>query len=1411
MAMTLSIIVIQFNRKYGNKVCGILFLYWLLQMICGCVILQARVKYFLAEENIFTVFHLTYSCLFLLLSMLQVILSGFFTDLPKKIPQYALEGKACPEATSCFISQLLFWWFNSMLLVGYKKSLERSDLWLLDDKMTTHYVVSKFETSWNKSAAKYYKFEENKEHQSKSQDKMLDDRSDLKIDIAILPATQPKPHKLRRPSLWIVLAGTFGRTFLFGSFLKLLHDLVMFSSPMLLQALLKFISSPTAPCWHGYSLCVLLFILAFIQSMILHQYFHCCMVVGMNARTAITGAVYKKSLKLSNEARKKSTLGEIVNLMSTDAQKFTELATYLNMLWSAPFQIMVSIYMLYKLLGVSVFAGVIVMVVLIPFNMYIAKKSRMFQTQQMALKDTRVKMMAEILNGIKVLKLYAWELSFQTKILNIRMKELVVLRKMSYLLSASSFLWHCSPFMVSVATFATYVLSSTHNILDAEKAFVSLSLFNILRFPMLMLPSLVAAMVQTSVSVKRLEYFLINEELDDDAVKFVGVADEPAITIESGSFSWDASPGNNKPVIQDINLKVEKGAFVGVVGQVGCGKSTLISAILGETEKVHGSVSINGSIAYVAQQAWIQNASIEENILFGNVMDRAKYNKVLEACALLPDLELLPARDATEVGEQGINLSGGQKQRLNLARAVYSNRDIYLLDDTLSAVDAHVGKHIYDQVLGKNGLLKDKTVIFVTHGLRFLQDFSTIVVLKDGRISEMGTYNELLSNKGAFAEFLRTHIQQEAQDENIKMDEEGKISQEKDNSVLATKHAQNKESIMLTSFSKQKSVVLSSSENKPLMKKDNRKLMTEEKMEKGGVKLAIYKTYMQALSYPIAISVLIFLVLQAVFSISSNFWLSDWIDPDVVMRIGVYGALGLGQSLAVLAGAFILARGALMASNSLHKLLLYKVLRSPMSFFETTPVGRLINVFAKDIDTMDATLPGNFDVLIKCALGVLGTVFVISYNTPLFLLVILPLGVIYFLVQRFYIRTSRQLRRIESTNRSPIFSHFGESVQGASTIRAFNQRERFIHDSERKVDNYTTANYPSIASNRWLAVRLEFIGNCLVLFASLFSVIFRDKVSPGIVGLSVVYALSITQTLNWMIRMSSEAETNIVSVERIKEYTEKESEADWVIESERPKPDWPNRGLIEFKSYSLAYRNMEPVLKAISCLIAPGERVGIVGRTGAGKSSLTIGLFRIIEPHSGCILIDDVDISSIGLHDLRSKLTIIPQDPVLFSGTLRMNLDPFEQYTDDEIWSSLRFAHLSEHINQLKDKLLHEVGEGGINFSVGQRQLLCLARALLRKSKILILDEATAAVDMETDALIQSTISTQFFNCTTLTIAHRINTIMDYSRILVLDKGEVMEFDTPQNLLNKPDGIFRGLALEAGLTQQQPSNSSNSS
>ncbi|XP_062999456.1 multidrug resistance-associated protein 1-like [Elgaria multicarinata webbii] len=1411
ITMLLATFLIQYERIKGVQSSGVMLLFWIIALLCAIITFRSKIMHASRTGATVDVFRYVTFYIYFTLVLIQLILSCF-PERPPLFSETVHVPNPCPEASASFLSKITFWWITGLMVQGYRHPLEAKDLWSLNKEDMSEEVVPGLARNWAKEYAKAKRLPMPMMYSPKKPAKSSSSNGDVTEEAEAL-IIQPSQRE-KEPSLFKVLYKTFGPYFLMSFLFKAFHDLMMFAGPKILELLINFVNDEKAPNWQGYLYTALLFVSAGFQTLVLHQYFHICFVTGMRLKTAVIGAVYRKALVITNSARKTSTVGEIVNLMSVDAQRFMDLATYINMVWSAPLQVILALYLLWLNLGPSVLAGVAVMLLLVPVNAVIAMKTKTYQVAHMNSKDNRIKLMNEILNGIKVLKLYAWELAFKEKVLGIRQQELKVLKKSAYLAAVGTFTWVCAPFLVALSTFAVYVTISEKNVLDAQKAFVSLALFNILRFPLNILPMVISSMVQASVSLKRLRVFLSHEELDPDSIVRGSIKDSDgnSVIVKNATFSWSRS---DQPSVNNVSFAIPERRLVAVVGQVGCGKSSLLSALLGEMEKQEGHVSLKGSVAYVPQQAWIQNATLKENIVFGRNVQERQYQRVVEACALLPDLEIFPSGDQTEIGEKGVNLSGGQKQRVSLARAVYSDADVYLLDDPLSAVDAHVGKHIFDKVIGPKGILKGKTRVLVTHGVSYLPLMDTIIVMTEGKISEMGSYQELLEQDGAFAEFLRTYASAEqnvdGEDANSPAVKEGKRLE---NGVLVNEASgiQVKRQLSNSStYSGETGKSMQQNSTAELQKtpaeKSSWKLTEADTARTGKVKASVYWEYMKAIGLFITFLSIFLFICNHVASLASNYWLSLWTDDPVIngtqqhtdLRLSVYGALGMSQGVAVFGYSMAVSMGGIFASRRLHVDLLHNVLRCPIRFFERTPSGNLVNRFSKEIDTIDSMLPQIIKMFMGSMFNVIGACIIILLATPVAAVVIPPLGFVYFFVQRFYVATSRQLKRLESVSRSPVYSHFNETLLGVSVIRAFQEQKRFMKQSDLKVDENQKAYFPSIVANRWLAIRLEFVGNFIVLFAALFAVIARHSLSPGLVGLSISYSLQITTYLNWLVRMSSEMETNIVAVERVKEYSEKEKEAEWTIKQTAPPSSWPHEGKVEFRGYGLRYRDdMDLVLRNINVSISGGEKVGIVGRTGAGKSSLTLGLFRINEAAEGEILIDGINIAKIGLHDLRFKVTIIPQDPILFSGSLRMNLDPFDQYSDEDVWRSLELAHLKSFVSTLPDKLSHECSEGGENLSVGQRQLVCLARALLRKSKILVLDEATAAVDLETDNLIQSTIRTQFEECTVLTIAHRLNTIMDYTRVIVLDKGEIVECGSPAVLIQKK-GIFYSMAKDSGL------------
>ncbi|KAK3724345.1 hypothetical protein QZH41_010856, partial [Actinostola sp. cb2023] len=1173
--------------------------------------------------------------------------------------------KPCPEDSANIFSKLTFWWLNWLIYTGFKRPLEDKDMWALRQENRCSTIIPKLDAKWQHAVETCRQKHPKPSVSNGDANAELPGVEDINAKIfkngnqetvEFVPKKTQGNRKYQGPSLAKVLFFMYWKQFLLAACLKLVHDGCVFIQPQMLDLIITFSEEKDDPStrWNGYIYCL--------------------------------------ALRLNNKARNQSTAGEMVNLLTTDAQRIMDLLSYVNTIWSGPLQIIVALYLLYNTMGVSILAGVGVMILLIPINICFSKVLTKLQVKIMSRTDNRLKLVNEMLNAIKVLKLYAWENSLHQKVMETRNSEIRLQRKALYVSASFQFTFTFAPFLVSLATFAIYVL--TGNMLTANKAFVAISLFQILSFPLVMFPRILVSIIQARVSIGRLEDFLSLEEVNpNDVIKSMpehckyGIlhADQfcPLIMeytiIQLLLFT-----------ISSINLNIPTGSLVAVVGQVGCGKSTLLSALLGEAEKVKGTVYVKGSVAYVPQQAWIQNATLRDNIVFSRTFDRKRFKKTIENCALKTDLLLLPAGEMTEIGEKGINLSGGQKQRVNLARAVYFNADVYLLDDPLSAVDSRVGKHIFDKVIGPRGVLQSKTRILVTHAVHLLPEVDQIVVLQGGRISEVGTYDELQANQGAFAEFLKTYA-------NRKLEEEGEVEGHADCARSIDSHGSSRfdvaKRLSYTSISSNYSDDL-----------EIQKVIEDETSEVGRVKLSVYLNYGKAMGIVIFFVFIFFIFVAEGSLVASKIWLAHWSSINVTadkerdFYLGIYGGFGFFQSFFSLISSLILAYGAYVASRLLHDNLLVNILRSPMSYFESTPLGRIVNRFSKDMFVIDDTIPRTLSTFWRCLFEVVSSIFVISYATPFFLIVVVPLAALYVFIQRIYVATSRQLRRIESVSRSPIYSNFLETINGTSTIRAYSQQQHFIRGNHIRIDENQVAYYPWISSNRWLAVRLEFIGNLVTLFATLFVVIKRGSIESGLVGLSLTQAFKITQILNWTVRMSSELETNIVAVERVKEYSETPTEAEWIIDDNRPPDDWPRSGNIVIDSFDLKYReNLPLVLKNINCKIESGEKIGIVGRTGAGKSSLSLALFRILESSGGKIVVDGIDISKIGLHDLRSRLTIIPQDPVLFSGTLRFNLDPFDKYSDEQLWSVLEVSHLKQFVSGLGEGLQHAISEGGEN------------------------------------------------------------------------------------------------------------------
>ncbi|KAH9747863.1 ABC transporter C family member 2 [Citrus sinensis] len=1153
----------------------------------------------------------------------------------------------CPERNAGILSRTYFGWMTPLLQLGYKKPITEKDVWKLDTWDQTEILIEKC------------------------------------AFIASLAISCPRFSKI----VAVLNVDKLSSTLRNSWSVEIGNDLSQFVGPVLLNHLLQSFGVLTEA-----------------------QYFQNVWRVGFRLRSTLVAAIFRKTLRLTHEARKDFPSGKVTNMITTDANALQQISQQLHGLWSAPFRITLSMVLLYQQLGVASLLGSLMLVLMVPLQTFIISKMRKLTKEGLQWTDRRVSLTNEILAAMDTVKCYAWEKSFQSRVQSIRDDELSWFRKAQFL----------------------------------------------------------SAVVNANVSLQRLEELLLAEErilMPNSPLE----PELPAVSIKNGNFSWDSK----SPTLSNINLDIPVGSLVAIVGGTGEGKTSLVSAMLGELPPLKdASVVIRGTVAYVPQISWIFNATLRKNILFGSEFDPAKYWKTIDVSALQHDLDLLPDRDLTEIGERGVNISGGQKQRVSMARAVYSNSDVYIFDDPLSALDAHVGRQVFNSCIKEE--LRGKTRILVTNQLHFLPHVDRIILVSEGMIKEEGTFEELSKHGRLFQKLM----------ENAGKMEEMEEREEKDDSINSNQEVSKpvaNQVVQVNEFPKNESYTKKGKRGRSV-------LVKQEERETGIVSGSVLTRYKNALGGLWVIMILFACYLSTeVLRISSSTWLSFWTDQSTSKNynpgfyIAIYTILAFGQVTVTLLNSYWLIISSLRAAKRLHDSMLNSILRAPMLFFHTNPIGRVINRFSRD-------------------LGIVSTIS---------LWAIMPLLILFYAAYLYYQSTAREVKRLDSITRSPVYAQFGEALNGLSTIRAFKAYDRMAKINGKSMDNNIRFTLANTSSNRWLTIRLETLGGIMIWLIATFAVMQNGRAENQVafastMGLLLSYTLNITNLLSGVLRQASRAENSLNAVERVGTYIDLPSEAPGMVESNRPPPAWPSSGSIKFEDVVLRYRpELPPVLHGLSFTVSPSEKVGIVGRTGAGKSSMLNALFRIVELERGKISIDGCDVSKFGLTDLRKVLSIIPQSPVLFSGTVRFNLDPFNEHTDADLWEALERAHLKDVIRKNSFGLAAEVSEGGENFSVGQRQLLSLARALLRRSKILVLDEATAAVDVRTDALIQRTIREEFKSCSMLIIAHRLNTIIDCDRILVLDAGQVLEHDTPEALLLREDSAFSRMVQSTGPANAQ--------
>lgn len=1241
------------------------------------------------------------------------------------------------------------------------------------------------------------------------------------------------------PQLILTLIRSFGYLVFYTGLIEFSMDFLALAQPFLLRYLILFAqsyrSSKPLPASIGFYISLGMFLVSLLRTCFRTFSFQVALSLMLSVRGSLYGTLYEKSIKLSVKSRKLRSTGEIVNLMSTDIIIIARTCFNISGLWQAPIKITLCIIGLYQLLGRSALVAPTIILAVMPLNSYLSSKMKRMRRKQMKYKDERIRLTTEILSNIKSLKLYGWEPAMIERLTFIRNnKQLKNLRTFVLFDSAIDFLWVIVPCFITTISFASFAYFE-NKALTPEVVFPSLSFFMMMNGPILEFPKVIVTVINSMVSFQRVRDFLVADEIQAGAIirtdgSSVSFGDA-TVTVKNANFAW-SNEDTEATALKDISYVAHKGDLSCIVGKVGSGKSSFLKALLGELHKQSGEVTIRGSVAYVSQDMWLTSTTLRDNILFGHRWDETFYNLTLEACSLTQDIALLPDGDQSEIGEMGITLSGGQKARVSLARAVYARADVYLLDDPLSAVDEHVSAHIMEHVLGPGGLLSSKTRVFATNSIHALKQADSIILLENQKITERCTYQEARDGSGSLSlllsEFGReTHsedgtssgsgsagstVSEEAvEDVATEMYNSDSLDEPDsfDVSTVKQRRHESVSTIRRASLATLKPAFRGQDHNQKAKKTEQ----TVERAELGHVKLNVYKQYVQACgTTSVAITIFI-VVISSLDTVTSKFWLKHWSEQnsdtfgnvDLPFYLGVYLAIGVVfAALGVARRAVVRIYCGLKASKKLHTDMVQSVTRSPMQFFETTPLGRILNRFSGDIAELDESLPSNFLEIIWVITDMIVSIIVIVFSAPFVLVILFPLIIIYSYYQKYYASASRVLKRILMMSQSPIYSHFQESLTGAVSVRAFEQTERFEYINYTNIDYNIRAGYLYRGVSRWLSMRQAMIGSFLS-FATALLVSYgaiHKSISPGLIGVVMGYSAVLGEDVNYFIKMLVSLETSIIAVERILEYCGLKPEAPAEILETQPAVSWPEEGGIKFEHYSTKYRqNLDLILRDVNLDIKPREKVGVVGRTGAGKSSLIMSLFRIIEPVAGRIIIDGVDITKIGLNDLRSHLSIIPQDSQIFEGSVRQNLDPLSIHTDERLWEVLSHSHLAEFVGGLEGKLDAELSEGGSNFSNGQRQLMCLGRALLHNSPILVLDEATASVDVSTDKLIQETIRTEFHDKTIVTIAHRLNTIIDSDRVLVLDKGSVAEFDTPENLLKNPDSLFYSLCKKGGLVQ----------